>query len=489
MISVILVNPLHRFGKGVFNDPALPLSLLTAASPLDNAGYSIKIIDQQVQSGWKKILLTELKKGALCVGVTCMTGPQIRYALEISKIVKQNSSIPVIWGGTHPSLLPVQTLENENIDIVVQGEGEETFLELVGALKNKTSLDTVKGICYKQNNKIKQNPSRPFVDLNNQPPLAYYLIDIDKYLEKRFQYRAIRTFSSRGCTYNCSFCYNQSFNLGKWRALTADETIKRVKELAETYKINSIIFCDDNFFNDIPRAREILKRFASQQLGLTLFKIDIRPDTLFSLDDETLKLLKQSGCLNVAIGLESGSERILKLLNKNITVAQILVVNQRLKALGIIPSYTFMVGYPTETLQEVKETITLILRLIREYPQIIKKLHIYTPLPGTELFDSSIRNGLILPQKLQDWIRFNYRTINLPWLSKEMWGLLRMLNFCSIFLEYNSFFNPEIRMSPFVRLAARLYRPIARWRVEKLIWRFPLEMKLADWLGFYRRQV
>jgi len=488
MSSVILVNPLHRFGKGVFNDPALPLSLLTVAAPLDKAGYSVKIIDQQVQSKWKNILLRELGKGALCVGITCMTGPQIRYALEISRIVKQNSSIPIVWGGTHPSLLPAQTLENENIDIVVQGEGEETFLELVEALKNKTPLDTIKGIWYKQDNKIKQNPTRAFIDLNQQPPLTYRLIDIERYLEKRFQYRAIRTFSSRGCTYNCSFCYNQSFNLGKWRALTVDETIKRVKELAEIYKINSIIFCDDNFFNDIPRAKEILRRFASQQLDLTLFKIDIRPDTLFSLDDETLQLLKQSGCLNVAIGLESGSERILSLLKKNITVAQIIAINQRLKDLNIIPSYTFMVGYPTETLGEVKETISLILRLIREYPQIIKKLHIYTPLPGTELFDLSIKCGLILPQKLKDWIRFNYRTINLPWLPKEMRGLLRMLNFCSIFLEYNSFFNPEIRMSPFVRLTAKLYRPLARWRIENMIWRFPLEIELADWLGFYRRQ-
>jgi len=489
MRNVILVNPLHRFGKGVFNDPALPLSLLTVASPLDKAGYSVKIIDQQVQPQWRKPLLVELKKGALCVGITCMTGPQIRYALAISKIVKKNSSIPVVWGGTHSSLLPAQTLEDENIDIVVQGEGEETFLELVGALKNKTSLGAVKGIWYRQNGQIKQNPARPFIDLNRQPPLSYHLIDINKYLEKRFQYRALRTFTSRGCSHNCSFCYNQSFNLGKWRALTVDEAIRRVKNLADIYKINSIIFCDDNFFNDIPRAKEILKGLTSEGLGLNLFKVDIRPDTLLSIDDELMGLLKKSGCLNVAVGLESGSERILKLLKKNITVSQILEVNKRLKAFGIIPSYTFMMGYPTETIEDLKQTVWLILNLIKENPAIIKKLLIYTPLPGTELYELSVQCGLIVPQRLRGWVRFNYRTINLPWLSREMRGLLKMLNFCTLFLEDNSFFNPQIRMSRFVRSTAKLYRPLARWRVENLLWKFPLEIRLADWFGFYRRQV
>jgi radical SAM superfamily enzyme YgiQ (UPF0313 family) len=489
-MDVILINPFNRFGKEVSKTHrgVLPLGLLAVATPLDSAGYRVKIIDQQIEPQWEKLLLAELKKNPLCVGITCMTGPQIWHALEASMTVKQNTNVPVIWGGVHASLLPQQTLENENVDMVVQGEGEETFLELVRALGNRSSLNNVKGIWYKDNGQISANCPRPFVDLNEQPPLAYHLLDINKYLEREFDDRLLRTFTSRGCNYNCTFCYNTNFNLGKWRVLTAEETVKRIKSIVDTYCIKGIMFCDDNFFGNILRVREILEGFMREGLNLVLYKLDIRADTLFNLDDDFLKLLKRSGCQTMNIGLESGSERILSLIKKKITISQILTINKRLRTLGIIPKYTFMMGYPTETREELQETVSLILRLIKENPEAMKSLHIYAPFPGTELFELAIQHGLQVPQRLEDWIPFNFRMVNLPWLSQERKRLLEMLHCCTVLLEDNSFFNPKIDINPILRLLARFYRPMARWRVEKLFYRFPLEIRLFEWLGLYKKQ-
>lgn len=489
-MRVVLFSPHHRFGKAYFpgRRVVLPVGLLAVAAPVDAAGYDVQIIDQQIEPRWKKLLLAELEREPLCVGITCMTGPQIRNALEASRLVKESSNVPVVWGGTHPSLLPQQTLENDSIDLLVQGEGEETFLELVQTMESGGSLSGVKGAWYKENGQIKANPPRPHIDLNTQPPLAYHLVDINQYLEYRFGNLLLRTFSSRGCSYQCAFCYNRTFNDGQWRSLTAEETVKRIKALVDAYGIEGVMFCDDNFFGDLRRAKEILEGISRESLNLILYKLDIRPDTLFSLDDAYLRLLKTSGCESMAIGLESGSERVLKLLKKNVTVSQILAINRRLRTFGIRPSYTFMMGYPTETLEELRQTLSLISRLREENPEMISSLNIYTPLPGTELFDLAVQHGLQAPRKLEDWIPFNYTTVNLPWMSGDRRRLLAMLHFCTIFLDENLFSNPKADIPLLFRVVGRLYRPVARWRVARLFHRFPVEMKLAQWLRFYRKQ-
>jgi len=489
-MDVLLINPQLKFGKGIYRAQrtTLPLGLLAVATPLDAAGYTVKILDQQKDPAWKKSLLDALAENPLCVGITVKTGPQIRYALKASRIIKENSDIPVVWGGVHPSLLPEQTLENENIDIIVQGEGEATFLELVRSLEKKTPILNVKGLWFKDKSRIIKNPVRPFIDLNLQHPLAYHLLDVNGYLENRYGNLYLKTFTSRGCQHPCTFCYNTNFNRCQWRAITAEESVKRLKSYVERYSIKGFIFADDNFFGDVSRARQILQGIKREKLDVLLYKLDIRVDVLFSLDDDFLRLLKDNGCVSLSIGVESGSERILKLLQKKISLQQLDQINKRLDKAGIIPNYTFMMGYPTETREELAATIKLMFKLLQNNPSINKALHVYTPLPGTELFELAVKHGLQVPQKLEDWIPFNYRMINLPWASKEQKELIEMLHFCTILLGKNTFFNPSIDMHPFFRLLGKLYRPLATWRIKNLNARLPLEIKLAERLHLYHRQ-
>ena len=490
MKRIVLFCPSHKFGRSVQPRIELPLSLLTIATPLDRAGYNVKIIDQRIVKDWKIKLSEELKKNPICVGITSMTGPQIRHGLEASRLIRQHFDIPVVWGGIHPTLLPEQTLENENIDIVVQGEGEETFFELVQALESGDSLGKVRGIWYKENGEIKKTEPRPFIDLNDQPPLSYHLVDVKKYLVEIFGKGHLSFESSRGCPFKCNYCYNTKVFKSTWRGLTVDETIRRIKILIKDFGIKGVLFSDDNFFGDKERSMRILKRIKEEKLGILCSKIDGHISVLSKLTDSELRLIRESGCGMLMIGVESGSPRIIEMMKKEVKIPDIIKFNMRLIDFDIMPLYFFMMGYPTETFEELSQTISLNLKLKDENKGAISRMNIYTPFPGTGLFDISIKNGLKVPKRLEDWVSFNYRTVNnnAPWLSKKTKKILRMLHCTVLLAERNSFVNPYKKTNPIVVLLAKIYHPIAKKRVENLYYKFPIEIKLAEWLGVYPKQ-
>jgi anaerobic magnesium-protoporphyrin IX monomethyl ester cyclase len=490
MKRVTLFCPSHKIGGSVQPRIELPLGLLSIATPLDRDGYHIKIIDQRIDKNWREKLGQELSRKPICVGITSMTGPQIRHGLEASRLVKRHGDIPVVWGGIHATLLPEQTVENENVDIAVEGEGEETFFELVQALEKGEALSKVRGIWYKENGTIKKTGPRPFIDLNKQPPLSYHLVDIQNYLIKLFGRGHISLETSRGCPFRCNYCYNTKVYKSTWRGLTVDETIRRIKILVKDYGVKGIIFSDDNFFGKKDRALSILKRIREEQLEIFCSKIDAHISVLSKLTDDELTILKESGCRMVMIGVESGSPRILKMMNKPISIPDLLDFNKRVIKFDIMPLYFFMMGYPTETFGELSQTISLYLRLIRENKDAVSHMNVYTPFPGTGLFDICLENGLKVPQSLEEWVPFNYRTVNenAAWLSDREKKAIRMLHFSTLLTERRVFLDPYKKTNPIIVLVARIVHPIAKRRVEKLYYKFPIEIKLAEWLGLYPKQ-
>jgi anaerobic magnesium-protoporphyrin IX monomethyl ester cyclase len=480
-----------RLGKEAQSRTSAPLGLLCIATPLDLAGYRLRIIDQGFEPNWKNILLSELKKEPVCLGVSTKTGPQIRYAIEASRITKEHGSTPVVWGGVHPSLLPEQTLKDKNVDIIVQGEGEETFFELVKALEKDEPLSQVKGIWYKENGEIKRTESRPFIDLNKQPALSYHLVDLSRYSMRIFGIDHIWFSTSRGCPYNCGFCYNTVFNRRTWRGLTAEKALKDIKRIRGKYGFRGINLTDDLFFKDVERVRKIVSEVVDKKIDVVFSKLDIHGSELSKIDDEFLRLLEKAGCKTIVVGVESGSQRILDLINKNIKISHVIDFNKRIKRFHIIPKYCFVMGFPTETKEDIRQTVSLIFRLIEDNKEAMKDINIYAPYPGTDLFDLSLREGLKPPESLEDWVSVNWRTINrknTPWVTRERENLLKMLHCSSLFLEKNYFLEPIWPTNPLIVMLARLYHPIAKKRVRSLYYKFPLEIKLAELLRLYPKQ-
>ena len=488
MMDVVLIQPRYRISRDpISHHASLPAGLLAVATPLDVAGYKVRIIDQSTEPNWEEIILAELKTRPICVGITAMTGAQIYWALKASEIVKKNSNVPVVWGGIHASMLPRQTLGNQYIDIIVQGEGEETFFELVNTLGNKQPLDNVKGIWYKDGGLIKQTPPRPFIDLNKQPPLSYHLVDLKSHMASTYGIAALPFETSRGCSFDCSFCYNTSFNKRQWRAMDTEQTLFRIKRVVEQYGIRGFVFADDNFFTNLDRVHHILEGIVKQKLDILWGKGDIRLDQLSRMDDEFLDLMERSGCHSLAIGIESGSQRIADAMRKGIDVSQAISVNRRLAKYKLMVRYLFLLGIPGETKADLAESASLMLKLLDDNPKALDGVQIYVPYPGTELFDIAVQNGLQVPQKLEDWITYGWinRKVGYPWLSPEMKGLVRMLSFCGVFMPSDKVMKQfSTNVSPVISLIAKLYYPIARIRVKGLHYKFMPEVKVAELLGY-----
>ena len=178
------------------------------------------------------------------------------------------------------------------------------------------------------------------------------------------------------------------------------------------------------------------------------------------------------------------------MMKKELEIPELIKYNRRLVNFGIIPHYFFMMGYPTETFEELSQTILLHLKITRENKEAVSRLNIYTPFPGTGLFDISVKHGLKVPKRLEDWVSFNFRTVteNTPWLSKRRKKIIRMLHFTSALALRNNFISPYKDTSFLVKLLATMYYPIARQRLKKLFYKFPLEIKLAEWLNVYPKQ-
>jgi anaerobic magnesium-protoporphyrin IX monomethyl ester cyclase len=490
MNSIVMFNPAPRSGTQAHRRVELPLSLLCPATPLDREGYRVTIVDQFADPEWKARFDSAMAERPICLGVTCMTGPQIVYALEACRMAKERyPDLPIVWGGIHASLLPQQTLAHPLVDIAVVGEGEATFQELVHALEAGTPLDKIAGIYFKRDGKILSTPPRPFVDIDREPPLSYHLVNMDLYRRTLFDVDHISFNSSRGCTFRCSFCWDPVMHKRTWRSMRPETVLDQLQQIIRDYGIRGFLFTDDHFFIDMKRAYAILEGIVRANLNVTISKLQIRADTICRMNKDFLELLVRAGVKRLTVGIESGSQRVLDLIKKDVTVEEVIEANRKLAPYPIVPLYLFMMGMPSETPEEFRASLRLADFLVSENPKAAKTFNIYTPYPGTELYHLALQQGLKEPDRLEDWARFNFRNIpkESAWIPPETKRLIENLDFPLMFLGTN-FVNPYRRTRPVVVALAKLYSPIARYRVRNMDGRFPIESTLVKRLGLFARQ-
>ena len=471
--EIILVQP--KAGEWEMAEVRPPNSLLAVAATPHHKGYKIRIIDQRIDKNWKETLRKSLND-AIIVGTTAMTGPQIKYALEASKIAKLNSDVPVVWGGIHASLLPEETIQNKWIDIVMKGEGDYAFTELVEAIEGSKEIEKVKGIYYKHKGKIKTTGERPLIDnLDKLYDYPYSLIDLQKYYSFKIgKSKSISLMTSRGCPFRCAFCYNTVYYKNSWRGMSAERTIDLIKRVVDDYGIRNIFFEDDNFCANIGRFKEIVKKIIQEKIDISWGLLGVRVNTIKAMSDELLKDSVKAGCMNVDVGIESGSERMLKLITKDILIEDILSVNRRLAKYFDKTKYTFIMGMPTETEEELLQSVRFAIRLSKENPHALPLFFTYCAYPGTKLYDLAVRHGLRVPKNLEEWTEINYEKAYMyyPWLNKKRIRMIRNFEFTSLFSNKNNQYKINSKL---FRMLARMYRPIAKLRFENNIYQFPLE--------------
>ncbi len=446
----------------------IPLSLLSAVRYVVEH-YQVVVIDQRVDKQWRESLERELERDPICVGTTCLTGEQIKYALEISRYVKSVSDIPMVWGGIHASIMPEQTLENPNIDIVVQGEGEVTFLELVDALANQKPIDAIVGIWCKKEDKITGNPPSDFLDLNALPPVPYELVDLSVYTPE------LTLETSRGCPYRCRYCYNANYNRGKWRTMSTENVIKELRRIKERYNVQGVLFIDDNFFVDIKHTRTILETIVEEKLFSTWGSAGMRIDTVERVDESFIELMKNSGCFAIETGIESLSDKVLNIINKGINKQRILELNRLFGKHKILLSCNFMIGFPGEEIEDLKETSRAIVQMAEENPYMrITFVSIFQPYPGTALYSECVKLGLKEPERLEDWITWAWDNIA-SWRSDEVNRLLDSINSAGYGLRHNKH-NPSRGL--LFDSAWSLFRSVEMFRLKHFFFKAMIENRL-----------
>jgi anaerobic magnesium-protoporphyrin IX monomethyl ester cyclase len=324
------------------------------------------------------------------VGFT-MTSPQYEACLKIIRLVKARKDIPVIVGGPHPTVMPGELLNNPGVDILVRSEGEDTIVDLHEYFRGKRELSAIGGISYRQNGRIVSNADRPLIEnLDRIPFPAWELFPLSRYTSIAGKYGyALPVMSSRGCPFGCTFCYKGVFGR-TYRARTPENVVAEIERLAADFKIREFVILDDNFALKEDRALAICDLLIRKKIRLPW-----RLSNSIAVKNSSSRLfhkLKEAGCYQVSIGVESGNQEILDGINKGIKLAEIENTFRLTREAGLETIAFFMIGNLGENEATIDDTIRFAKRIRPDFAQFT----IATPYPGTGMYEQVKREGRLL---------------------------------------------------------------------------------------------
>jgi len=458
-----------------------PLGLLYVGSYLKNNGYEVglEIIPSTLflnAADIQKKAKTIAENDYLFVGFSVLSGPQTKYSAILSKEIKKiNSKTCVVWGGIHPSLLPRETLSEDYVDMIVIGEGERIALGLADALSRGKDLGSVKGIGYKKEKELIFSSEQEMIKDMDDISIDWSLVDMQRCLldipgtgEKGFIY-----LTSRGCPHDCSFCYNRIFNKRKWRVHSIERVVKDIEELKKDCGINTISFMDDHFFVNRSRSFEILSRLKA--IGISCSEFLLRVD---EITEESVKRLDDLGVKRIFIGIESGNDRILSLMDKNTTRKMILEKFSILsKYKNIAVTSAMIIGYPTETLKEIKDSISLGLKLSKMIPGIVVTYQTFLPYPGTDAYELAIREGFKPPLSTEGYDIYdsfgNSMPLSwLPWADEKTRILFYRID------KYGKLLTHSKSSSLIRSIGKKVFYYLAKFRLKNMFFLFPFEIAI-----------
>jgi len=429
-MKALLIQPPHYYGKNTRPPQQFHLGLGYIARSLKNKGHELEVLDiyaHQYSDGEVENKINGLGQDIDVVCISALS-TQYKYTKWLIKKLKARFDKPIIVGNALATFSTKILLENSDVDICVIGEGEETIVEL---LDNLGSVDKVLGVSYRKNGKICSTPPRPYIknlDTIDPPlrevfPMSIYLDNC--YLWGNPEIRATNIVTARGCPFSCRYC---SKTFSGVRLRTIKNVIKEIESLREDYNVKAIYFNDELTLVNKQRSYELCDYFKKSKLRwVCQGRVD-------KVDMDLLKCMKDSGCVALGFGVESGSQRILDNMNKGIKIEQAIEAIKATKKVGIQPIIQMMYGYEGEDEESIAQTVSFFKTI--NFPTM--PFSPTTPLPGTVLYANAREKGLI---KNED-----------EYVEKLDWG------YCSereILINFTKFSNEE-----FTRRKAELERTI-----------------------------
>lgn len=467
---VLLIYP----GKYNGYSSVMPVSSLALASALHDQGYKIHILDCRVQK-FLEFPYTDY----LFAGITCLSGNHISHGLEIAVYLKKHfPALPLVWGGPHPSALPVETCKHELVDIVAAGEGDNTICHLANAIENHIPLSGVEGIIYKFKGEILVNKKRKVID--NMDSLSFYpyhLLSLDKYNTGEI---GINT--SRGCPHNCGFCYNESFHGCTYRVKSSERVLEEIECIMKIFSPTRLKFYDDNFFVNVKRVKEILEGMIAKKFKIK-WDASCRPDYFYRFSHEFCELLKRSGCWKLSFGMETGSKRLQQLIKKNLDPSLVEKISRKALNYSIFPKINYMIGLPDEKLADISETIKSIKKTYMIMPDKCQIFR-YFPTPGTSLAERARELGMKFPRNLEEWSMVQPKDFSfLTFLPQKRWEILQCIYYVNEFnfldkSKKGRFFLPLEKLSFLEKSFLYILKPLAKVRWASSFFSFPYEFNL-----------
>ncbi len=423
-MNVLLVNP--NYNELIYEHIShpniiLPLSIAYIASACEKEGIKVKILDANASGlSFKDTLSNILKSGSKYIGITG-TAETMLIVYKLSKEIKKNSSKVVILGGPYVSFAADKILsETRDIDIIVRGEGEITFPQIITCLEtSKKYLLKIKGISWIRNNKIYHNPDREFIrNIDSIAFPAYHLLPMEKYTPNSFFYNKMKKVSSigmitsRGCSMKCYFC-SSSYFWKKLRIRSLENIINEINFIVNKYNIKYIDFWDDYFTASKKRVEKFCQALINNNIKIK-WSCYSRVE---SLSEDLILLMREAGCCGIQIGIESGNINILESIKKNNDIKQIVKVIKAINKAGIKSMGFFMIGLIGENEKTIKDTV----KLARISNLDFALFNIVMPYPGTKLYEISMKNKIIDENyNCSEMINYFYKKYRTEFLDSAM---------------------------------------------------------------------
>ena len=493
MPNILLFNPRSAHSKH-----RVPNSILQVGASIYEQ-YDFVFVDGNLEQDPWRAIEGYLKTGAFrYFGCTVMPGPQLRQAIPFTKRIREQfPDVFTIWGGYFASNHYSAVMESGYVDFVIYGPGDTAFPALLNALGNGLPYEFIPNLIWKTpEGAVIKNNKEALHDQDALPQLPYDHLDrfypLGRYMNPTFLGRRTLAYhSSMGCPFKCSFCAVVPIYEARWRGKSAENIYRDIQYVKKKWGADSIEFHDNNFFVSEKRIRDFSTLMLRENMS---WWGEGRIDTIDQFTDDTLALMRRAGCRMIFFGAETGNDALLKQMDKGgkQTGAQIQRFAARMKQFDIIPEYSFVLGMPADSPEQVwaqiEEDIAFIKKIKTINPDTEIIIYVYSPVPteGSELYERIVRAGFKFPATLDDWLSPQWESFDLrrnpltPWLTPAM--VDRIHNFETVL---NARF-PTVSDMKLSRLQRRVMRTAADLRYRLNFFHFPYELKALQkfWLRY-----